>query len=222
MEGTNKGRMTVRMHGRSSVAVIVLLALLLAAFALPACGSSSGGSGTTSAGSGDTKTYADADYGYSFEYPASWKIQQETSVDVSAGGTSAGGVGVFDPKGAKAGDIYIDLMLVSVYKLTVTVDDSVFPQLKSEIESVLTSLESQGTGMQVKEPLAQTTAAGMKGYNVTYSFTKDGAPCTSTLYFLFDGNMEYQLTTQAADENWAADQPVFNAMIASFKPAAAK
>jgi hypothetical protein len=131
-------------------------------------------------------------------------------------------VGVFDPKGAKAGDTYIDLMLVSVYKLNATVDDSLLPQLKSEIESVLKSLESQGTGMKVQEALAETTAAGMKGYNVTYTFTKDGAPCTSTLYFLFDGNMEYQLTTQAADENWAADQPIFDAMIASFKPASAK
>jgi len=214
----------VRIQGRLSVVAIILPALLLAAFALPACGSSSGGSGATSTGAGtaDTKTYTDADYGYSFEYPASWKIQEETTVDVSAGGTSTGGVGVFDPKGAKAGDTYIDLMLVSVYKLNVTVDDSVFPQLKSEIESVLGSLEGQSADMKVTKPLAETTAAGMKGYNVTYSFTKDGVPCTSTLYFLFDGNMEYQLTTQASNENWAADQPIFDAMIASFKPAAAK
>ena len=212
------------MQGRLPVVVIVSLALLLAAFALPACGSSSGGSGATSTGAGtaDTKTYTDADYGYSFEYPASWKIQEETTVDVSAGGTSTGGVGVFDPKGAKAGDTYIDLMLVSVYKLNVTVDDSVFPQLKSEIESVLGSLEGQSADMKVTKPLAETTAAGMKGYNVTYSFTKDGVPCTSTLYFLFDGNMEYQLTTQASNENWAADQLIFDSIIASFKPAAAK
>ena len=215
----------MRMQGRSLVVGLVLLALFVAAFALPACGSSAGSGSTstsTGAGTADTKTYTDADYGYSFEYPASWKIQEETTVDVSAGGTSTGGVGVFDPKGAKAGDTYIDLMLVSVYKLNVTVDDSVFPQLKSEIESVLGSLEGQSTDMKVVKPLAETTAAGMKGYNVTYSFTKDGVPCTSTLYFLFNGNMEYQLTTQAANENWAANQPIFDAMIASFKPAAAK
>ena len=174
------------------------------------------------AGAADTKTYTDPDYGYSFAYPSSWKVQEDTSVDVSAGGTSAGGVGVYDPNGAKVGNTYIDLVLVSVYKLTVTVDDSVFPQLKSEIEAVLASLESQGTGVKVEQPLAETTAAGMKGYSVTYTFTKDGAPCTSTLYFLFDGNMEYQLTTQAADENWAANQPIFDAMIASFKPGSAK
>ena len=201
--------------------VIFLLALLLMAAGLAACGSSSGGTGTT-AGSADTKTYKDADYGYSFEYPASWEVQAGTSSDVTAGGTSAGGVGVFNPQGAKTGSTYIDLMLVSVYKLNTTINDSNLAQVKSEIETVLKSLESQATDMKREKPLTQTTAAGMKGYIVTYSFTKEGAPCTSTLYFLFAGNIEYQLTTQASNDNWAADQPIFDAMIAGFKAGPAK
>jgi PsbP-like protein len=202
---------------RRSPALILLLALLLTAIGLTACGSGSSGSSTT-VGPGDTKTYKDAAYGYSFEYPASWQIQTGAGSDVTAGGTSAGGVGVFDPKGAKTGSTYVDLMLVSVYKLNATVNDSNLPQVKSEIETVLKSLESQATDMKQEKPLAQTTAAGMNGYDVTYSFTKDGTPCTSTLYFLFDGNVEYQLTTQASNDNWATDQPIFDAMIASFKP----
>jgi hypothetical protein len=212
---------------RLPVVAIVLLAFLVAALALAACGSESGSSDTsggTSAsttganGGGDTETYTDDTYGYSFAYPASWDIQKETDVEVTAGASSAGGVGVFNPAGAKVGDIYIDLMLVSVYKLNVTVDDSNLDEIKTEIEAVLESIESQGTDMQRVEPLAETTEAGMKGYKATYTFSKDGAPCTSTLYFLFDGDMEYQLTTQAATENWEADQPIFDAMIASFKP----
>jgi hypothetical protein len=210
--------MIVRLQRRSLVALTALLALLAMAIVLSACGSSAGTSGGTSGGSGDTKTYTDSSYGYSFAYPASWQTQNDTSVDVTAGANAAGGVGVFNPHGAKAGSIYIDLLLVSVYKLTKTIDDSMLPQLKSEIESVLQSLESQGPDLKVEQALAETTAAGMKGYDVTYSFTKDGAPCTSTLYFLFNGNIEYQLTTQASNDNWAADQSIFDAMIASFKP----
>ena len=195
---------------------IVSAMLVILALSLPACGS--GGSATTAANAAEVKTYTDPDYGYSFAYPASWQIQQDTSVDVSAGGTVAGSVGVFDPEGAKAGDTYIDLMLVSVYKLTITVGDSNLAQIKSEIESVLQSLEGQGGDMKRERPLTETSAAGMTGYEVTYSFTKEGVPCTSTLYFLFNGNMEYQLTTQASTENWEADQPIFKAMISSFKP----
>jgi hypothetical protein len=214
--------MAVRIKRRLVAAVIVLLALLVAAVALPACGSSSGSSDSTTAGSGDTKTYTDATYGYSFDYPTSWKTQADTTVDVTAGGTSAGSVGVFDTNGAKVSSTYIDLMLVSVYKLNVTVDDSNFAQIKTEIENVLTNMEGQDASMKVEQALAETTAAGMKGYDITYNFTKDGTPCTSTLYFLFDSDMEYQLTTQAAHENWEADQPIFDAMIASFKPGAAE
>jgi hypothetical protein len=202
----------------SAATLSLVLALTFAAFAVAGCGSSSNTTVTSAAGPSETRTYTDPDYGYSFAYPASWQIQQQTHVDVSAGATAAGGVGVFDPAGAKVGGTYIDLMLVSLYKLALTVDDSNLTQLKSEIESVLKSLESQDSSMKVQDSLTQTTVAGMKGYQATYTFDKDGTPCTSTLYFLFDSNMEYQLSTQAATENWEADQPIFDAMLASFKP----
>jgi hypothetical protein len=211
--GSRARRVRVRIR-RRAIALIVLLALLLAATTVAGCGSKSGG-GTTAS---DTKTYSNPAYGYTFTYPATWQIEDQASVDVTAGGTSSGAVGVFNPNGTKAGSTYIDLMLVTVYKLNTTVDDSNLAQIKSEIENVLKSLESQGTDMKRQKPLAQTTAAGMKGYDVTYGFTKEGVPCTSTLYFLFDKNVEYQLTTQASNETWAADQPIFDAMIASFKP----
>jgi hypothetical protein len=197
------------------VIAMAMLAVVVALAALTAC---SGSSSSTTSPSTATKTYTDKSYGYSFEYPATWKIQEQTTVDATAGNTAAGGVGVFDPKGTKVGTTYIDLMLVSVYKLNKTITDSNLGSLKSEIESVLKDLESQGTDMKREKDLSQTTAAGMKGYQVTYSFTKSGTPCMSTLYFLFDKNMEYQLTTQASEENWATDQPIFDAMIASFKP----
>lgn len=206
------------MERRWPALLVVLLGALLASFTLAGCAS---GGGTT-AGSNAANTYKNTAFGYSFEYPSSWQVQQQTTADVSAGGTPAGGVGVFNPQGAQVGTIYIDLMLVSVYKLNETISDSNFSRIQSEIETVLKSLESQGTDMKREKALAQITAAGMKGYDVTYSFTKNGAPCTSTLYFLFNGNMEYQLTIQASNDNWAADQPAFDAMVASFKPGPAK
>jgi hypothetical protein len=228
---SNDGRMTVNarrrwpsiLAGRATVVLAVVLASMLTAVAVAGCGSSSSSTTATSAaGPGETKTYTDPDYGYSFAYPASWQIHQQTKVDVSAGAAAAGGVGVFDPAGAKAGSTYIDLMLVSVYKLTLTVDDSNLTQLQTEIEAVLKSVESQDASMKVQDALSQTTAAGMNGYEATYTFDKDGTPCTTTLYFLFDGKTEYQLSTQAATENWEADQPIFDAMIASFKPGPAQ
>jgi hypothetical protein len=90
------------------------------------------------------------------------------------------------------------------------------PDLESEIQGVLTSMESQAGDAQIVSPLAQTEAAGLKGYTVTYTFTKDGVPTTSTLYFLFKGKIEYQLSTRASTVNWDKDQAIFAAMVASF------
>jgi len=203
-------------------ATILALVMVMMAATLVACGSSGDSSGTTTAGDVETKTYTDSDYGYSFDYPETWKVEDSATSDVTAGGTATGNVGVYNPEGTVVDKTYLDLMMVTVYKLNGVVDDSVIPQLKGEIESVLASLESQDSSMKVEEALAETTVAGMKGYKVTYSFTKKDTPTTSTLYFLFNGDTEYQLTTQASTANWEADQPIFDAMIASFRPATAE
>jgi hypothetical protein len=189
--------------------------LILAAGAAFACGSE----GT---GGSEVRTYTDTDYGYSFAYPKSWKLQKGSSADVTAGGASKGSVGVFNPDGAKVGDTYIDVAMVAVYELRAAIDDSMIPALRAELESVLADLQRQASDMKVEKELVETETAGMKGYTITYSFSKDGAPATSRLYFLFKGNLEYQLTVQAATANWAADQPIFDAVIASFKPGPAK
>jgi hypothetical protein len=172
---------------------------------------------TTAAGLGsDANTYTDPKYGYTFQYPATWEIDSGTTTDVTAGGSATSGVGAFDPNGTVANGIYVDLMVVSTYELNITVTDSMIPGLESEIQGVLSSLQSQATDAQVVSPLAPTEAAGLKGYSVTYTFTKDGVPTTSTLYFLFKGNLEYQLSTQASTVNWDKNQAIFAAMVASF------
>ena len=202
----------MRVMTRWSVILAVLTLALIATLApLTACGDDA------SSSSGE-KTYTDEKYGYSFEYPGSWKLEEGGTADISAGGSSAASVGVYDPEGAVAEDTFIDMMQVSVYELNVTVDESLMPEIKGEVEAVLETLESQAGGLDTLVPLAEAEVGGMSGYSVTYSFTKNGAPVTSTLYFMFSGEVEYQLTVQAADENWQADQPTFDAILDSFDP----
>ena len=200
---------------RSVILTVFALALIVMLAALTACGDDS-------SSSSGVKTYTDQKYGYSFEYPGSWKLEEGGTADVSAGGSSAASVGVYDPDGAVAEDTFIDMMQVSVYELNVTVDESLMPEIKGEVETVLETLESQAGGLDTLVPLAEAELGGMSGYSITYSFAKNGAPVTSTLYFMFFGDVEYQLTVQAADENWEADQPVFDAILDSFDPGTAE
>ena len=159
----------------------------------------------------------DPDYPYGFRYPASWLLEEDSTADITAGGTATKSLAVYDPNGAIARDIYIDLAQISVYKLNVTVTPSNMPDIKTEVQKVLSSLERAASDIEVIGSLSETTINGMDGFEVTYRLTKEGAPVTSTLYFLFYRNLEYQVTVQAAETNWSAKKPLFDAIMSSFK-----
>jgi len=200
----------------SMVVTIVLLPLVLG---LVPAGCSAGFDLSCGETTSETKTYVDEDYGYSFQYPGDWIVQQGGTADVTAGSGSEGGVSVYDPDGAVAGDYYIDLFQVSVYELAVAVEESMMSEIKSEVESMLNDLEAQG-GWTRTEDLSDASVNAIDGYRVTYTSTTDGTPTTSTFYFLFAGDLEYQLTLQAATENWEEKQPEFEAIVAGFQPGA--
>jgi hypothetical protein len=214
------------------VALPTLACLLLAiSLALAGCGGSSattttGSSGSTGSSTASTtasasfKTYSDGEKGYSFQYPAAWTVREGSTADLSAGGTAVASVGVYDPKGTIVNSIAIDMAQVSLYKLSVTVTDSMMSDIKVQVKNILSSLESQAGQINTLEKLTEMTINGMKGFKVTYGLTKEKAPVVSTMYFLFSGNMEYQVTVQAAEANWGADKVIFDSMLASFKPTA--
>ncbi len=67
--------------------------------------------------------------------------------------------------------------------------------------------------------MEQINIGGMPGYQVTAAFDwDDGTPLKTTFYFLFSGDVEYQLVAQAAEQNWEADQAVFADFVDSFVP----
>ncbi|HLA80200.1 MAG TPA: PsbP-related protein [Thermoleophilia bacterium] len=213
--------------------VLTMMALLLAAamVVVTGCGGSSETTSTESTGAGGETTtsvsvengslggtYSNAEYSFSFQYPKSWQVEEGPTAEVTAGATAVLSLGVYNPEGAIAQDTYIDLVQVSIYKLNVVVDESLMPDIREEVEAVVESLETQAGDLTVVEPLSDTTVNGIDGFTVTYTLTKNDARVKSTLYFLFFGDIEYQVTVQAAEENWDADKPIFDALIASFKP----
>ncbi len=213
--------MKKRTRRRRMLPVIIILVIGLA-LTLGACGSGDTGSKSSAGAEVKFKTYTDKTYGFSFAYPEEWKLQEGAAADISAGSGAKAGVGVFDPKGTKVNDRYIDMMQVAVYELRVTIDESMMSDVKTELEVVLGQLQGQDASMKMQGDLTQTTVSGLPGFVVTYTFDQDGEPATSTLYFLFDGAIEYQVTVQAATKDWPKYKALFDSMVASFKPGAAK
>jgi hypothetical protein len=208
----------VRMRIRSPLVSSVLLAcvLLSAAVVIGACGSEATG----------VKTYANADYSYSFEYPASWtlkvfEVTPETIPD--SGGeptwnTRVSDVAVINHKGADAGGEYLDMVEVKLIYQGQPIEESDLTRIKSNIESTSGTFGSDVTDVKRLEQATETNVGGMVGFKMTDSYVKSGVPAVTTLYILFSGAMEYHVLVQAAEENWSANRPVFDAILASFKP----
>jgi hypothetical protein len=194
------------MRSRRSIAVLLTVAaFMLMGILVTACGST-------------TKTYIDTTYRYSISYPLGWKVQAGGTSEATAGSAAAGTVGIFNPHGTVVDGVYVDVALVMVYKLNVTVDDPWTDTWRTQMEGLLTQLEGQATSMKVDEALQQTTLAGLKGYYASYTFTKGDKPIRSALYFLFDGDVEYELTMQASTYVWDQAKPSFDLMLKSFRP----
>lgn len=202
-------------HPRMPVIVLVCVLLSLAVV-MGACGSEATG----------VKTYTNADYGYSFEYPAGWtlkvfEVTPETIPD--SGGkitwnTGVSDVAVIDHKGADAGGTYLDMVEVKVIYQGQPIEEADLPRIKSNMESASLISDSDVTDSKTLEPVTETNMGGMIGFKVTNGYVKSGVPAVTTLYIMFSGAMEYHVLVQSAEENWSANQPVFDALLASFKP----
>jgi hypothetical protein len=195
------------MRSRFSVAVAIVVVAALAVLAA-ACGG--GGGGPT--------TYTSKDYKFQLTYDGSM-LTQSTSLSSAgaAGGTSVFDVGFVNPKGTKSSGEYRDGLIVSVYKLTQTVTDAMLPAVKTELEGILPQLEAAlGSDAKIGS-LTAVDLAGIKGFSADATFTLDKIPFKATLYFLINGNLEYQVTTQAAQDKWATMEPVFKSAMESFK-----
>lgn len=192
------------MHVRRVSVVCLLLALALALTAA-ACG-------------GGTTTYTNEDYKFSLTYDSGLFEQgSEATTGESAGGESVFDVGFADPNGTKADGQYRDGLMVSVYQLTQVVTDDMLPAVKTYLEETIVpqlaaSLGPDGT----TGSLTDVEVNGIKGFTVPVTFTMDDVPFTSTLYFLFSQDLEYQLMLQGATSRWEELEPELTAMLNSF------
>jgi hypothetical protein len=206
--------MSARFRLPAAIAAFLALVGLVSLLAACAGASSAGYAGSQTS----AQSYADKTYGYTFEYPAGWKLHEGDGATITAGAAAKGNVGAYDPKGSHSGGSYDDVVEVSVYELTVTVDESMMPDIKTQIQQIFGNLASQEGNWKALDSLTDTKVGGLPGWTISYSFDSDAGPAYCRFYVVFGGALEYQLLVQASTKNWEADQPLFDAFVASFKP----
>lgn len=190
------------MHLRRLSVVCLLLTLALA-LAAAACG-------------GGMQTYGNADYNVSFQYDSLFTETSDTTSQGSAGGSSVFKVGFYDEDGTTSDGEYRDGFVLNVYKLNQQVTEDMMPAAKAEIEGLLPQLTQTFGGNAKAGELQEISTNGIQGFKADVSFTMDGVPFASTMYFLISGDVEFQITMQAAKSRWSELQPSFQHVIDTF------
>lgn len=163
-----------------------------------------------------SETLVNDQYGFSFGYSPPFEEESDPTFDGGSGNESASTSSVFDTEGSQIDGQYRDAFVVSVYKLnrSITTDD--LPAAKAEIEnSLIPSLKQSTPGIQFT-PVVDTTLAGKPAFQTDATFEVKGQPIKSSMYFIFDGDTQYQVLVQASGRNWDGLQPTFDAMLESF------
>lgn len=174
--------------------------------------------GCGGADEGGVKTYENQEYGITFDYDAgTFTATDEADTSSNVGNEGAFKVAYFDKDGAKTDGEYRDGFIVTVYELSQTITADMMPLVKTELESMLPDLAA-GLGADTQiEPLTDVTVGTVPGYTTEATYTMGGADIKASLYFLVAGDLEYQVTFQAAAESWDALEPQFRTVIDSMR-----
>lgn len=196
---------------RDHAALLLLMAGLT--LALAAC---SGGTDSGDGSSGDQPaTYTNDEYGFSITVDPRF-TEGEPATQVTTGEAVFSTV-FADKDGARVGDSYVDAVQVSVYELAREVEAKEVPGLKQEVQGVVDQLLASSPSAEVVAPLEEVTVNGLPGFGLTYTYSQDGTEMTAVSFFLFQGKYEYQITAQAASENWDALKGKFEGAVQTFK-----
>jgi hypothetical protein len=168
------------------------------------------------------KTYADQDYGYSFSYPNRWDLVDDVSMQ-GAFGNLADSSGVLNL--AMAGHGFDsnhpnDVALIEVARIEADTPIQA-SQLLVEMQTYYAQAQRSGI-LQVEEPVASATLAGLDGCRVKLTVPTNGYSLTGTCYFLTEGTGVYVLLAGATPGLWSESQKAFDAFFDTFKPGGTK
>ena len=161
--------------------------------------------------------YSDSKLGFSFEYPRAW-VKSPVHSEMGNQAVPLTEVAFGDPNGASYNDMGIDFVVVGAVGGSFRFTEAMRPLLLSALQQQATAMAGQMPGFALTEPVAEfTTGNGLRGVRACYKASLQGRTIRGEMYFFPSGTVQFQLGVQAAEEDWQAHKPVFDAFIQSFK-----
>ena len=154
------------------------------------------------------QTYKDSAYGFSFEYPGSWRAGEKTD------SSGARNVSIYDPGGTKVKKGYLDLVAVSAARLDPSADSSVTEAI---VDQIIAGAKTQFPDVSLSEPLHQVSIAGKGGWAWASTWTQESVPMKMVSYWLVSNDVLYLVNCRASEEHWAADGSVFDSVLSTFR-----
>ena len=185
-----------------------LAVLAVATLAVAACGESAG----EGAAAAQPVTYRNAEYGFSLTYDPRFTQTAATVTDADV----AFSVAFADLDGVAADGRAVDVIEVAVFELPDAVKPADVPRLKPDVDAVAKEMLAPLDGATVTEPLSATKVGGVPGFTLSYTFSEGGTELTAATWFLFKGDRQYQLVTQASSADWTGLEAPFAAAVESF------
>jgi hypothetical protein len=161
--------------------------------------------------------YEEPTFGFSIAYPKGWKPTETAQIEHGVGGDPIKSVGFFDPTGNRDGDVLLEGVAVSVFKLAVVVNAELLQTFRERVEEQVSLLQASLSRVERMEDLRDTKVGGAPAFETTFRFTANGRRMRTRLVFVASGDLEYQLTAQASDASYDVSRPRLDQVVSSFK-----
>ena len=189
--------------------------------ALSACSSNTPPSATGSPTAASVASFGQATsakYQFTIRYPLRWISAVHDAKPGDKVVTTLLSWSWADPKGATVGGGlgYVDTLHVSVYAMSKPVGPNDVKKHRAAFVAITASMLKGLPGLKITDPIKPITLNGVRGFQVTYSYTTQGTQIGAMSYLLPKGDYGYWVTGQSSAATWSSAWSKLAPAMASF------
>jgi len=207
----------MRYRTTRSTTITVLLASIAACavLGLAACGGAPLETSSPRSSSLMMNTLNAPDGGFSIRYPTDY-IKLQPPVDQGKAPGLVDQVLLANPRGARQGDSALDVLSITVRRMSRASTAGDLKKHKADFEEIATELIGKPTGLKFISPMVLTKLGGLPALRTDYIFKVDGTDMAAVAYLVPAGDRAYWVAGQASRATWSSSGREIAVALATF------